>query len=94
MARCWDQYWEALKGQGNPTVLALIAFDDHEAARAVDACADHRAVNTFGLRQPDRGEHRGVMSMHQVNWSPTWVSGWIRPGHDTTMGSLRQLEQP
>jgi hypothetical protein len=41
MARCWDQYWEALKGQGSPTVLALIAFDNHEAARAVDACADH-----------------------------------------------------
>jgi hypothetical protein len=32
MARCWDQYREALKGQGSPTVLALIAFDNHEAA--------------------------------------------------------------
>jgi hypothetical protein len=30
--------------------------------RAVDGGADYRAVNALGLGQPDRGEHRGVMS--------------------------------
>jgi hypothetical protein len=53
--------------------MALMAFRNREAARAVDGGADYRAVNALGLGQPDRGEHRGVMSMQRVNWSRTWV---------------------
>ena len=73
--RCWDGIVVVLKGLGSPTAMALTAFRNREAARAVDGGADYRAVNALGLGQPDRGEHRGVMSMQWVNWSRTWVSG-------------------
>lgn len=70
MARCWDQYWGSARGAGQqPNRYGLTAFRNRAAARAVDGGADYRAVNALGLGQPDRGEHRGVISIQRVNWS-------------------------
>jgi hypothetical protein len=49
-----------LKGQGSPTPMALMAFRNHEAARAMDGGADYRPYRD--LPHPSRAAKVGIRS--------------------------------